>query len=192
MILIDKVPKRYEGAVVPRENGGEWNADIHEVVVDFLANFGEHHREGRGPLLVGSGGTGKSYAAAAVALHLAQKVPEATGQEYSFVWAPVGETMRTMANYRDLRRADLFFTLDAKLKKADLVVFDDFGFVGEFARFNEDFYVYVNSRYENMLQTMFTGQFDLRKDGWNGLRARCGEALVRRLQEMCEGLVVLV
>jgi DNA replication protein DnaC len=140
------------------------------------------------PFFTGISNAGKTYAAAAIVNRLSMYVPEVTGNEFSYVWAPVSDVFNTLTAYRDYK-AQSFWELDFALRNADLVVFDDFGYLTDYPRHKDLFWLYVNCRYDEQKQTIFTSQFDL-SDGWDSLVEHTGEGMARRMQEMAEGLMV--
>lgn len=186
-MLHNTLPKRLETAQIEKEPTGPWNPAVHETVAEFLSSR-KYLDEGIAPLVTGTSGTGKSYALAAATNRIRNKFIEEWGEEFEFVWAPVGETLDRVMAYRDFR-SDNFWKWDNLLKRADFVIFDDFSHLRDYPRLREQFWVYLNARYDAKLPTAFTANLDL-SEGWGALDEAFGEHFRRRIQSMSEGLAV--
>lgn len=189
--MYTEVPLRYEDAEIHKDNQDGWNQVIHEVASDFLTNYHSYTAQGKAPMFVGKSGAGKTYAAASIINKVQQHHIDSNLTELHFAWVPVGECFDRLMSLRDFRE-ESYWKLDYLLKNAEIAVFDDFAYLGEYPRLRELFWLYVNARYDRALPTIFTANLDMTELGWEALDRTFGEPFRRRIQQMTEGLVAAV
>ncbi len=144
---------------------------------DLVDRYQAWREEGKGILLVGGVGSGKTHLAAACVRGL-------TAQAIPCLFVPVPEYLdRLRLSYRkDHQDTE---QVEHEAASVAVVVLDDLGSErspsderGDWAR--ERLYVLVNSRYEALRPTIITTNCDR-----DALEARLGARLVDRLDEMC-------
>lgn len=150
------------------DNGS--NEKIIKVMQNYVANFAEFKKKGKGLLLYGDVGTGKTFAAACVANALIDKgVP------------------CYMTNFNRVSNA-LMSTFDGKqvylddLNKFDLLVLDDLGAERKTEYMQEVVYSVIDARYRAGLPLIVTTNLSLQelKNPQNITEARCYDRILER------------
>lgn len=188
MNRFNKIPALFADAVIAKDVQGDWNPDLYESCAKFVRLVKTRKTEGKAPFFAGKSGIGKTYACAATVNYLV-RLKEEQVEDFVFVWASSADFFRTLSMYESFKTKD-FWSIDGQMGTADLVVFDDFGYVSQFPRHQEAFWAYVNYRYENKKPTMFTCQYDIAS--WEDLVTHVGEGMTRRFMEMSGDLAVFL
>lgn len=178
-----KIPRRFilaefdELTAKPAKDNGE----------AFISNFDYFYEQGIAPSFVGTAGTGKTHASAAIARTLAiQGVP--------CFWVSVVRALNKLMDYKDFRMQDEYFALKRNIITTPYVVMDDFSHLQTFTRTRELFYELVDTRYASKLPTTFTANVDIggiEADLTNALEEKFGAAIIRRVKAMSEGMLLL-
>lgn len=190
-MIYEELPYRYLNAEIKRDDKTGWCEAIYDTAADFLRSYATYAAQGKAPMFVGTSGSGKTYAAAAIINKIRQHRNSSGDTELRFAWIPVGECFDQLMALRDFRDPT-YWKLDYLLKNAEIAVFDDFAYLSEYPRLRELFWIYVNARYDRALPTIFTANLDLANLGWEAIDRMFGEAYRRRIQHMTEGLVAAV
>ena len=148
-------------------------------IVTFAKNFlktfrgGSHDHPGKGLLLMGREGTGKTHVAVSI-------LKETIRKGYTGLYWNVPELFlelrRLMNDKVDISEADLF----DNARRVDLLVLDDLGAERSSEYVTDRLYVMINGRYENDMPTIVTTN-----RGREELRSQLGPRIVSRLCEMC-------
>lgn len=139
---------------------------------DYARDFPSHKAAGRGMILCGNAGTGKTHLACAIAGHVIRD------HAASAVYMTAGRAFRAV---KDTYRRDSAVTEEealSALARPDLLVMDEIGVqYGSAAELNILFDV-VNERYERMLPTILISNLALPK-----LTEFAGERVIDRMKE---------
>jgi len=145
------------------------------AIYEYVKALGDNLRQGRGLMLIGGVGTGKTHVACAIArLACAQSD-----------WLDLVHFVNVPELLAIVRRSygktsDVEELVTGRLEITDLVVLDDIAAEKSTDWAADLLYRIVNQRYENMLATIVTANVDL-----ESLRLRIGERIVSRLYERC-------
>jgi DNA replication protein DnaC len=153
------------------------NRSAYEAARTFVADFSAEETKGRGMILTGPVGTGKTHLAAAIVNELVK-----TGRScvYGNVTALLG---RLRGSYN--AEGDSESEIMQKFCNADLLVVDDIGKEKTTEWVQEKLYAIINHRYEHYKKIVITTN-----DQFKTLESKLGEAAVSRLVEMCDGYLV--
>lgn len=155
------IPKRYENAKFE---------DIPESVQELLKTM---HQTYKGIYLHGPVGCGKTHILYAIRNKLEEK-------HTPFIFWNTARLLYEIRNeYRDSNFS--YDTMGDLLKSPDILLLDDIGAEKLTDWVIETFYLLINQRYENMLPTIFTSNFQI-KD----LAERIGDRSTSRIMEMCD------
>lgn len=179
-----KIPRRFVFAEFD-ELTAEPTKDLGER---FVENFDYFYEQGTAPSFIGTAGTGKTHASAAIARILERKgVP--------CFWVSVVKALNKLMDYKDFRRMEEYFALKRNIITTPYVVMDDFSHLQTFTRTRELFYELVDTRYASKLPTTFTANVDLNgmleKNIASSLEEKFGAAIIRRVKAMSEGMLVM-
>jgi DNA replication protein DnaC len=145
-------------------------ASAFEKVKNYVAGLEENLRKGRGLVLYGPVGTGKSHLAAAVYW-------EAKRKDYSAVFNTVSSLMDRLDKARlDSRESE--FDLLELLKVADLLILDDLGVEVKSDRSAKRIYEVIAGRYSTNRATIITTNLDKQEDMVQWLGARVFDRLL--------------
>jgi len=161
-----------------------YQPEAYELIVEYAKHFPQHRKEGNGLILIGAVGTGKTHLAFGLATYLLEHTA------YSVVFSPLSDLLNRFRGlygderYTGERREKVL----AEVYNADLVILDDVGKERITDWSLEEFYNFINYRYNNMLPVVITTNLTLseleakynEKEGWHG------SAIVSRLIEMSQ------
>jgi DNA replication protein DnaC len=141
----------------------------------FLQTFrgGEQDHPGKGLLLIGREGTGKTHIAVAV---LKDVIARGFTGLYWNVPELFLELRRLMNESAELTESDLF----DEARRADLLVLDDLGAERSSEYVTDRLYVLINGRYGDDMPTIVTTN-----RGFDELRTQIGPRIFSRICEMC-------
>lgn len=159
------------------------DSTLKTFLTEYISSFKANKDAGIGVALFGNQGTGKSYAAAALARALVSK-------GNSVMWAPTVEVFNQLLDFKDYR-LPRYFSLKSNLKDAEVVIFDDFSQLHSYPRIRETFFEVIDTRYAWKRPTIFTANFIINKEeDWNTQVASCfNNSLARRIRAMTDGFV---
>lgn len=151
------------------------NSHAYEKCLNYTRHF--KNGIGKGLLLAGDCGTGKTHLAVAIINALIEK-----GIPGVFVTVPelLQKIRESYSKTASVSSADIINLV----KTAELLVLDDLGAEKPNEWTEEQFYVVINARYENELPTIITTNHTNIKE----LKARIGARSFSRIIEMCDGV----
>lgn len=156
----------------------EKNKRVLQIVWRYAERFHQNLEIGKGLIIMGKIGTGKTHLAAAV-LH------KVISQMRTGILMAVPELLdKIRATYREDAPIGSE-TLLEELKKVNLLILDDIGKERPTIWARERLYVIINARYENMLPTVYTTNCNEEE-----LRQQIGEAITSRIYETCEPVLL--
>lgn len=144
--------------------------------IDYINNFAESN--GKGLYLVGGVGAGKTFEASAIAR--------------SFVWSGYSVLILTSLTMLDQIYSNQHGQPTrgtAEFCNANLLIIDDLGKENANQWAVTTLFQVINSRYENMLPTIFTSQYplpDLERRMSRSGEAESAKAIASRISEMCD------
>ncbi len=148
----------------------EYQPEAFSKAYEYAKGF--ESNTGGGLILIGSAGTGKT--------HLAASITNFVITEYA-VPVKFGSFIDILS---DIKKS---FTTDddivRKLKDIPLLVIDDLGKERSSEWSESILYDVINGRYEDYMPTIITTNLNPKQ-----IEARCGEAIVSRLFEMCDAV----
>ncbi len=155
------------------------NKDIFEKLFNYALNFLDLEKEGKGLLLTGAVGTGKTHLAVAIANHLMyeQIIPVKFGN--------VTTLLSEVKSSYDKQATESEAEIIKSLSRVRLLIIDDLGKEKASEWSNNIIYTVINNRYENYKPTIVTTNLNIKE-----LENTIGEATVSRLIEMCDGVKV--
>ena len=124
-------------------NDDRQNPKISDAMFRYVENFAEFRQEGKGLLLYGTVGTGKTYYAAAIANALIDKGFNVTMTNFAWLSNQIQETWEKNAVIEDLNRKDL-------------VILDDLGAERRSEYMQEMVFNIIDSRYRSGLPFIVT------------------------------------
>ena len=179
-----RIPRRF----VRAKFDDETTELFKDLGMQFVDNFDYFYEQGIAPSFIGTAGTGKTYASAAIARMLDKKgIP--------CFWVSVVRALNKLMDYKDFRMKDEYFALKKNIITAPYAVMDDFSHLQTFTRTRELFYELVDTRYASKLPTTFTANVDLNKiletNITASLEEKFGAAIIRRVKAMSEGMLLM-
>jgi len=144
---------------------------------DYAINFTDYEEKGKGLLLIGQVGTGKTHLTAAIANYL--MFEKAIPVKFGNVTALLGEIKNSYSNEESASESELINVLS----KVRLLIIDDLGKEKRTEWSNNIIYTIINNRYENYKPTIVTTNLSIKE-----LENQIGDASVSRLIEMCDGI----
>lgn len=171
-----EIPLRYKNA--------KW-----EDVPENIRALAEKMRETRKGIFIHGGvGTGKTHIAYAIGDRMENTGPAITETEAGVRVRPVRvkvhnttELLRDIREDFDRHHEAKTHTLTNLMEFNGLLILDDIGAEKLSEWVQETFYLLVNRRYEDMLPTIFTSNFNLEE-----LAVRIGDRIVSRIAEMTD------
>lgn len=166
----------------------------------FVSHGLDNIARGRGLLLKGPVGTGKSHLAVATVRTMIEAHPQRFGRPLSSYRAyedveysgcccsmiPVFELLeRLRESYGSRGRKKDYAELIRRCKGDDLVILDDIGAEKPTEWVEEQLYGLIDHRYRHRLCTFLTTNCNMTE-----LEGRIGKRALSRIMEMCEGVVV--
>lgn len=150
------------------------NKKAYDKALEYVSHFKSTHVIGKGLLIMGDVGTGKTHIAAAIAHYLAE---HGIGVKFGNITDIMHSIKKEFRSEQD--------TL-SDIKKMPLLVIDDLGKEQNTDWQKEIIYNIVNYRYERNLPLVFTTNL-----GTEELNERLGQATMSRIFEICEPVVMI-
>lgn len=173
-VAIAGFPRYLDGKTVASFDWAEHQGK-RKAVVAYVESLGDNIQSGRGLMLTGGVGTGKTHIAVAVARLACQQ--DDWGFDVLFLNVPNFLRYIREGYSADDGREPMVLQ---RLGRADLIVLDDIAAEKSTDWAADLLYQIVNHRYENMLATFVTANVTL-----DMLKDRLGERIVSRLYERC-------
>lgn len=158
--------RRFETFAVTAEN-----EDAHCKCLEYADGF--PYQNGKGLLIVGSCGAGKTHLAVSILNRVIEKRTMGL-----FVTVP-----ELLAEIRKNFNVDSKSDLIEKVKQIPFLILDDLGTERTTEWVLEQLFVIINSRYENMLPTIITTNCNMSE-----LEEKIGQRIISRIIEMCDGI----
>lgn len=145
---------------------------------NYAINFPQYEADGKGLILTGNVGTGKTHLVAAIANYLIFE--KYISVKFGNVTTLLGEIKNTYSDEdSQVSEGDLIYSLS----KVRLLIIDDLGKEKCTDWSNNIIYTIINNRYEDYKPIIVTTNLSIRE-----LENNIGSASVSRLIEMCEGI----
>ncbi len=178
------LPERWRSRTFDAYKLSPSNRSAYEMAKQYAINFDP--KAGRGLLLTGDVGLGKTHLAAAVTMDL-------LGKGHSVIFGTVSSLLAQIRNtYDDDRESEM--QVKGRLSNCDLLVIDEIGKEKVNAWVAQTVYDIVNARYErnkalivttNLSLTEIRARYDRRIED---VKIGVGSAIVDRMIEMCDGV----
>lgn len=173
-----RLGRRFRDKTLENFRTNKKNKRALQVVCRYVEKFYENLEAGKGLIIMGKIGTGKTHLAAAI-LH------KVISQMRTGIRMAVPELLDEIrATYREGSLVGSE-TLLEELKKVNLLILDDIGKEKPTEWVRERLYVIINARYENMLPTVYTTNCNEEE-----LKQQIGEAITSRIYETCEPVLL--
>lgn len=169
--------ERFASRVFSTFNVSAENKDAYEAAMMFVRKFSAEETKGRGLILKGPVGTGKTHLTAAIVNNLVK-----SGYPCIFgnVTALLGRLRESYGGDGDNEGAIM-----QKYCNSSLLVIDDLGKEKSSEWVQERLYAIINHRYEHYKKVIITTN-----DNFKTLEKNIGEAAISRLIEICDGYEV--
>jgi len=187
-ILKDKcisanIPVKFAGYML--ENFGTENGDESLIrLVDIANNFINNYPAGKGIILHGETGRGKTHLLSAISTEIFKRYP--ASDIYYIDWNDMVREMKSGEShtFRDFQVINN--TID-RMSKADLLIIDELGASSPSQWVRDNIYYIINHRYNRQKITLFaTNYFDESIDGRPTLKEKVGDRIRSRIFEMAK------
>jgi DNA replication protein DnaC len=176
LLRLSMIPARWETRTFEHYQVNDKNRVAFEKAKEYAETF--NPKEGKGLLLTGTVGTGKTHLSAAIAMYLLQRL-------HSVVFGTVATLLAQLRGSFNSEKVTEWDILQ-RLMKCDLLIIDDLGKEKVTDWVEQTVYEIINARYENNRSLIITTNLSLTE-----IRAKYqnnGEAMVSRILEMCQGV----
>lgn len=162
------------------------NPKAYDTAYDYAVNFDRYYKDGKGLIFVGPCGTGKTHLAASIANYLIRE------RYVSVIFGTFSKLLERLRSCYDAEDNTDYENIMYQLENVKLLIIDDFGKEKLTDWVLEKAYDVVNARYENMKPIVVTTNFRLKQleERLNTGGNFIGEALVSRLIEMCDVVIM--
>ncbi len=176
LLSSSRIPKLFKTKTFDNFKVTNANRPAYESAVKVSANT-----EGKGIILAGTPGTGKTHLATAILNVRVQK-----GQEAIFCTVPelLSDIRRTFGSKNETSE------LMELVKTADLLILDDLGVEKVTDWVLEELFIIINSRLNNEKQTIFTTNYVTPSTLIAKMGGIAGQRIVSRIKEMCDWVKV--
>ncbi len=170
------LPERWRTRTFERFEVTPANAEAFATAKAYAEGFDPE--AGKGLLLTGTVGTGKTHLAAAIAMEL-------IGREHTVVFGTVTSLLAQVRSaYGDDRVSEM--DIMRRLTRCDLLIIDDLGKERVSDWVEQTVYEIINTRYERNRSLIITTNMSLAEI--RAKYANVGDAIVDRILEMCQGI----
>lgn len=156
------------------------NAAALLVAEDYVNNFDEHRKTGRGLLMIGKVGRGKTRLATTIAMEIMQR-------GHTVKYTSVVSLLDRIKTTYDSSGVNEFEIME-KLSNCSLLILDDYGKEKASEWAEERIFQIINDRYDKCRPLIITTNIGLgdivTRYPWSG------EAVVSRLYEICKGVML--
>lgn len=189
-VVAARIPKRYVHCTLAGlyDRGDVSLGRARRAVQEFVDCWPGQKDEGRGLLIVGPCGTGKTHLAVAALQEIIEQ--EKPGK---LLFRNFQELVQDLQASFESNESPKKSEILQPLLEADLLVLDELGSQKPTAFVQDILYYVVNSRYNDVRTTIFTSNFlDEPRAGEERLEERIGSRLRSRLYEMATTVVITV
>jgi DNA replication protein DnaC len=176
------IPPRYQRCTFDNYKITESNKQAYDVCVKYLESTRANCQEGKGLILLGPVGTGKTFLASAIGMGIIRELG----------WVAFGTTIDLLssikATYED-DKGDSEQQVIRRLNRVDFLIIDDFGKEKVKPWVEQTIYQIINYRYQHLKPVIITTNAKSMKEIRNAY-PNAGEAIESRLSEMCQGVFV--
>ena len=154
------------------------NRDTYNKIMgEWLKALGDNNANNKGLFLHGSYGTGKTY----LVICLAREIYFNYNKGFKFYSVPA-LLEKTRSSFNHNEDEDVINPMeDLTSYPPNILFLDDIGKEKPSDWVREQLYILINSRYENLLPTIFTSNCNAKE-----LSNNLGEAIISRIYEMCD------
>jgi len=157
----------------------EYNTEALHVCYNYVASIKERLQDGKGLLLMGPVGTGKTHLVASMIHEAIEK------HVVLAVFVTVPELLARIRASFEKGNQETQGELFELVRSADLLVLDDIGAEKTSEWVREQLYIIINSRYDDLKPVVITSNCTAEE-----LEERIGERATSRIIEMCDWVVV--
>lgn len=186
--MCEIVPRAFQNACFAPTP--QWSAELLGLCLQYWGNWPEHRDKGEGITLLGASGSGKSYAAAA----LANEILHAWGREQhvNIEWVSVPWAISELLDMKHFHMKEEFLSKKWWWYKADLLILDDIFQIPAGNSFNvtAEIIAIYHYRMENLLPTVITGNTD--GDPWRVFEGVFNAPFARRVRDNCTGRTLIL
>jgi len=181
--LSANIPPKFAGLML--QSFGTENGDPSLLRLVKIANkFIERYPIGKGIILHGQTGMGKTHLMCTIATEILKKFPRT--DIFYIDWNDMVREMKSGESHT-FRDFSVINSTIERMSKADLLILDELGASQPSQWVRDNIYYIINYRYNRQKMTMFaTNYFDDTPDGSPTIRERVGDRVRSRIFEMAE------
>lgn len=179
-------PAKFANAWLGQEIG--FNKEMRQMCIEYCADWPALRSAGRGMVLAGPSGTGKTFSAAAT-LHGIHKRYNLEMPINAF-WFSAVYSMQEMMDAKHFNNKDKYIDLYKKLTSYSLVVIDDLLHVADYVVAKQLMFAVYEARDQANLATITTMNGTFGKDDYGNVAKVFNEPFARKLVDNCTGFVL--